>query len=137
LAYRKLEQKVQAFKQQVNRVAELLDIDHGADRERVAAMVVGRFQNGTPIALAARNSLRSTPNNFTYADDKDGLKCPLFAHIRKVNPRTEASRAHRIVRRGIPYGNGPVGEQAPEPEVDTGVGLLFMCFQSSIEDQFE
>ena len=113
------------------------------DRKRVGAMVVGRFENGTPLAVSARSIAGRPTNNFSFEADPEGLKCPLFAHIRKVNPRTEESRSHRIVRRGITYDD--IKRQAP-PSDETqalkqmprgGVGLLFMCLQSSIEHQFE
>jgi deferrochelatase/peroxidase EfeB len=82
-------------------------------------------------------------NNFTYAEDAQGLQCPFHAHIRIVNPRgdtvagrntrAEAEREHRIVRRGMTYGRRrPDLLDAPE----YGVGLLFMCFQRSIAHQF-
>jgi deferrochelatase/peroxidase EfeB len=152
LVYRKLEQDVRGFKERERKagadaksssVADRLRLVGEESRKRVGAMVIGRFENGTPIALAARSSLRSAPNNFNYSDDPKGLKCPLFAHIRKVNQRTEESRSRRIVRRGITYDD--IGRTAPPSDAGQtyeqmpahGVGLLFMCFQSSIKDQFE
>ncbi|HMB05971.1 MAG TPA: hypothetical protein VKP69_19835, partial [Isosphaeraceae bacterium] len=55
--------------------------------------------------------------NFNYADDMAGSRCPFQAHIRKVNPRgdtvrffegdSEFERNHRIVRRGVPFGEQP------------------------------
>jgi len=45
----------------------------------------------------------------------------------------------RITRRGIPYGSRPEHPnafQALEELPTRGVGLLFMCFQASIADQF-
>jgi deferrochelatase/peroxidase EfeB len=87
------------------------------------------------------------PNNFNYQPDLTGLRCPLHAHIRKMNPRGEAEaeieseeRQHRIARRGITYGERYDGLQ-DRPAVgelpSKNVGLLFMCFQSNIENQFE
>lgn len=59
--------------------------------------------------------------------------CPLAAHIRKTNPRdgSDVTRNARIVRNGIPYGT--------ESSVDsTGKrGLLFACYQSSIENGYQ
>jgi deferrochelatase/peroxidase EfeB len=87
---------------------------------------------------------KPVPNNFTYDDDEDARKCPFHAHIRKVNPRggtgnLKEERKHRIVRRGITYGERQV-EPKDDPSLDqmptTGVGLLFMCFQSSLANQF-
>ena len=80
------------------------------------------------------------------AEDPEGLRCPLSAHIRKVNPRdvtTEQGGANDtltrlVVRRGIAYGP----PAAPEPwrvRRDDGIdrGLLFAAHMASIVDQFE
>jgi deferrochelatase/peroxidase EfeB len=76
-----------------------------------------------------------------------GGKCPYHAHIRKTNPRgdtdrnfgsgdgslTPGERNRRIARRGVSYGDrAPNLSDAPQ----TGVGLLFMCYQANIPDQF-
>jgi Dyp-type peroxidase family len=74
--------------------------------------------------------------------DPNGFVCPHAAHIRKVNPRDQDSNkgdqfdtlTRRILRRGIPY-----GEPLKDPLVDDGVdrGLHFLCYQTSIANQFE
>jgi deferrochelatase/peroxidase EfeB len=74
--------------------------------------------------------------------DPLGLVCPHAAHIRKVNPRDQDSDlgdqfdtlTRRIVRRGIPYGP-PIHDPATDDGVDRG--LHFLCYQTSIERQFE
>ncbi|WP_333336931.1 MULTISPECIES: hypothetical protein [unclassified Microcoleus] len=43
----------------------------------------------------------------------------------------QLERRHRIARRGLSYGEDDVTK---EPE--TGSGLLFLCFQADIENQF-
>ena len=72
--------------------------------------------------------------------------CPHFAHIRKVNPREsvtdlgkpEDNLARAILRRGIPYGPPLMGEEELLPElIEQDRGLMFLCYASSIEDQFE
>lgn len=75
-------------------------------------------------------------NEFDYDKDADGLKCPLFAHIRRANPRsTREDLVHlpRIVRRGMSY--GPPSRPGEEPDVDRG--LVFMAYNASIAEQFE
>jgi Dyp-type peroxidase family len=76
--------------------------------------------------------------------DPVGLTCPMAAHIRKVNARDaandlggrRASFNRRILRRSLPFGS-PLGEvSGPDPD-DGNRGLLFACYQASIEDQFE
>jgi Dyp-type peroxidase family len=140
--FRKLEQNVKGFKEAEEQLAKDIGLN---DTERAGAMVVGRFEDGTPPALQkAEGSHSPVPNNFTYDDDKLGAKCPFHAHIRKMNPRGESpnhlptdveqERSHMIFRRGITFGERPVDEKG-NPE--GGVGLLFMCFQASIENQFE
>jgi Dyp-type peroxidase family len=90
-------------------------------------------------------------NNFEYGDDADGALVPRASHIRKVYPRDEATpgggeaetQTHRLLRRGIAYGEpfdpgAPSGSpQAGDVQFPHDRGLLFLCYQSSLEDQFE
>jgi deferrochelatase/peroxidase EfeB len=97
---------------------------------------MGRFEDGTPVALQPTPG-RPT-NDFTYDEDPDGEKCPLQAHIRKVNARQQDTP--RIVRRGVTYGKRwkePKDNPGLEELPSEGVGLLFMCYQRNIEKQFE
>ena len=75
-----------------------------------------------------------------------GNTCPHFAHIRKVNPRDEATDlgvaqdtgTRAILRRGIPYGTSLLNESNPTPaQLAEDRGLLFVSYQASITDQFE
>jgi Dyp-type peroxidase family len=86
-------------------------------------------------------------DNFPPAVDANfGSECPFSAHIRKVNPRdlgTDVGGAsntltHQILRRGIPFGN-PVGDplQPTAAELAAERGLIFISYQTSIENQFE
>ena len=143
LVFRKLEQNVKGFRTAEQALARALDLPEW-DQERAGAMAVGRFRDGTPVTLSQKDGMDlARANNFTYADDAQGLQCPFHAHIRKVNPRgdtaagrnasADAERGHRIVRRGMTYGRrSPDLRDAP----GYGVGLLFMCFQRSIANQF-
>jgi Dyp-type peroxidase family len=76
--------------------------------------------------------------------DFDGLVCPLAAHIRKVNPRDDPTDKgdnsartlrHRIMRRGIPYGDDYDPAKPGSDAADRG--LLFISYQTDIERQFE
>jgi Dyp-type peroxidase family len=84
------------------------------------------------------------------AGDTDGAKCPFTGHIRKAYPRDDETmgsefpnesntQTHRLLRRGLPY--GPVSNSSfDSPDVDgdkVDRGLQFLCFQTSIENQFE
>jgi len=147
--FRKLEQDVRRFTVREHELADQLGLV-GQDRERAGAMAVGRFRDGTPLTLSQTDGfIPVKENNFTFANDAQGAKCPFHAHIRKTNPRgdtvrirgstDEAERARRIARRGIPYGErnrDPNEFQALDDLPTGGVGLLFMCFQASITRQF-
>ena len=144
--YRKLEQDVAHFHDQEDQLATALGMT-GDDRERAGALVVGRFEDGTPVVFDAPQA-GSPINDFVYdgADDDDPAKthCPFKAHIRKTNPRTvddEAERGRLMARRGITYGgrrpNGKDGGFADDDRPSTGVGLLFMAYMADISEQFE
>jgi Dyp-type peroxidase family len=136
LVVRKLEQDVQGF-------WEFIAEEAGPDphrREWLAAKILGRWRDGTPLTLSPeaprpdRGDDLGWLNDFTYAQDHDGFACPIGAHIRRTNPRDSLDRdwrfstRHRIIRRGMPYAsNGDGGER----------GLVFACYQASIERQFE
>ncbi|WPP01773.1 hypothetical protein SFA35_10655 [Pseudomonas sp. HR96] len=145
--FRKLEQNVKRFKEQELAFADSLKLA-GVDRERAGAMVLGRFEDGTPVTSQfADGNHHPVPNNFNYGSDAEGAKCPFLGHIRKTNPRgsggfgqtAEQERAHLMARRGLTYGkrldNPNDGKTDNKPEQD--VGLLFMAFNSNIGDQFE
>lgn len=131
LVFRKLEQDVDGWNKEVLSISN----QTGISPDLVGAYAVGRFQDGTPV-INHSNSSPEFPieNDFDYSQDSIGGKCPFHAHIRKSNPRGESPGGIdfdrdkvRITRRGIPYGN-------PEDEQK---GLLFMCYQNSIEQQFD
>lgn len=140
--FRKLEQNVKAFKAEEEALGTSLN-----NGELAGATIVGRFEDGTPVVLQ-RNDHADSPvmNNFDYAADPKGVRCPMHAHIRKSNPRGDSVRAglstldqersHIMARRGITYGTrNKVTDPTDEPTA--GVGLLFMAYQSNIANQFE
>ena len=150
--FRKLEQDVLHFKMHEQDLADALGLI-GSDRERAGAMVIGRFEDGTPVVLNQTDGfLPAKDNNFQYDIDPSGLKCPFAAHIRKANPRGDIARQNpgappeniserprQLTRRAIPYGTrkfNPDAEQSIEDLPSGGVGLLFMCFGNSIGNQF-
>jgi Dyp-type peroxidase family len=80
------------------------------------------------------------------AADLLGAVCPHFAHVRKTNPRdtaTDLGKPHdsmlrMILRRGIPFGDPIVGKKRPSQHLlRQERGLMFICYGSTIEDQFE
>ena len=114
--------------------------------ELLAAKIVGRWRDGTPVALSpaapdpALVADEQRNNAFDYGNDGDGRRCPIGAHVRRTNPRLslpfdgQLVNRHRIVRRGIPYGP-PLAPGAPDDGQDRGV--IFTCLQASIARQFE
>ncbi|MFJ7215917.1 Dyp-type peroxidase [Amycolatopsis sp. NPDC098790] len=145
--FRKLEQNVRRFKQAESDLADTLGLT-GEDRERAGAMLIGRFEDGTPLTTQREDGAESpVSNNFTYDSDRAALKCPFQAHIRKTNPRgsggaedPSGERLHLMARRGVTYGERPDDPNADVPPAarpSGGVGLLFMAFNSVLGNQFE
>ena len=150
---RKLCQDVAAFTNYVRRQSKATPASEAtlASEEWVAARIVGRWRDGTPLMLspcapngdvASDTARGGRVNDFSYSGDQEGLMCPLGSHIRRANPRDalgewwegRLSMRHRIIRRGMPYGDPPA-----DPAVPDGVdrGLMFVCHQASIKRQFE
>jgi Dyp-type peroxidase family len=147
--FRKLEQNVRDFQgAEQNLAATLQSLNPHFDPALAGAMLIGRFRDGSPVLLQSHDGAKPIPNDFDYASDPHGEKCPFHAHIRKMNPRGDTvrlhgrtladERYHQIARRGTPY--GARGQDAAMRFTDapkTGVGLLFMAFQRDLAKQFE
>jgi Dyp-type peroxidase family len=143
MVWRKLHQDVALFRSTLRDAAARY---HGGDELKLAAKVVGRWQNGAPLVSYPNaqpdpfDSSDRSVNAFGYAGDPRGFGCPVGSHIRRSNPRdllgfeTALSFRHRIIRRGMPYGD-PLPEGAPDDRADRG--LVFVCFNASISRQFE
>jgi Dyp-type peroxidase family len=133
MVYRKIEQHVKVFDDHMDAEAKRL----GMKPEELRARVLGRWPDGTPMALSPHKPdpdlalNRHRANVFGYADDPAGCKCPLGAHVRRTNPRNglpggaEVTMRHRIIRRGMPYHDGHQR------------GLLFIAYSASIKEGFE
>jgi len=125
------------------------------DPELLAAKICGRWRNGVPLALSPETD--SPPggipheqlNNYEYVNadgsgDPRGMRCPVGAHMRRVNPRGQpvtgqgqaggSNNTHRVIRRGMPY--GPTYDPA-QPYDGVERGLLGYFINSSIENQYE
>ncbi|MGF9565588.1 peroxidase [Neorhizobium sp. JUb45] len=143
--FRKLEQNVRLFKESERDFANSLGIPGD---ERAGAMLVGRFEDGTPVTMQFEDGVESpVPNNFNYASDTKGAKCPFAGHIRKTNPRgsggfgqpEKQERTHIMARRGQTYGirTDDLNDGRIDNKPEKDVGLLFMAFNSDIGQQFE
>jgi deferrochelatase/peroxidase EfeB len=125
------------------------------DPELLAAKLCGRWRNGVPLMLSPETD--SPPggippdqmNNYEYVNadgsgDPKGLRCPVGAHMRRINPRGQpvtgqnqpggSNNTHRIIRRGMPY--GPTYDPT-QPYDGIERGLLGYFINSSIENQYE
>lgn len=134
---RKLMQDVDGFEQALIPLTEQRT-GHAAtpaEVELTRAFIMGRFRDGTPVITHSMPAGAADPeNDFTAATDPFGASCPVFAHVRKMNPRGGSrfeplaqERNHRIARRGM-----PLIDDAGQPR-----GLMFVCLQSDIARQFE
>jgi Dyp-type peroxidase family len=137
VVYRKLAMDTAAFRRFI------ADSGYPGGPDQLAAKIVGRWADGTPLELSPDRPDPSVAiNDFSYASDPDGLRCPLGAHIRRANPRDSfgfydgrLSNRHRIVRRGRAYGPPLPAGVLEDDGVDRG--LIFVCFQADIWRQFE
>jgi len=89
LVLRQLAQDVPAFWRFLDREAQ----SDPQVREQLAAQMVGRHRDGTPLIPPAQEplpgiALQERNNDFTYDQDPLGHRCPLGAHIRRANPRS-------------------------------------------------
>ena len=142
MVFRRLRQYVPEFWRFVGAEAAR----RGISSELLASRMVGRWPSGAPMVLAPREDNARLAedwrrnNDFGYAGDPLQHACPYAAHIRKVNPRDDdpegkaAALTHRIIRAGITFGP----EVMPgETKTVQSRGLMFVCYQASIERQFE
>ncbi len=89
LVIRQLHQDVPGFWQFVDKAAGAVP----EAREQLAAGMVGRQRDGSPLVPPADEKIPGIPvedrnNHFTYEGDPAGHRCPVGAHIRRANPRT-------------------------------------------------
>jgi hypothetical protein len=121
------------------------------DPELLAAKLMGRWRSGVPLSQSPKSdsaAIREEDlNRFDYVkserapfavDDPAGERCPIGAHIRRVNPRSQrvlggGGHNHRVVRRGVPF--GPVYVPGVEDGLDRGLVGFFI--NARIENQFE
>jgi Dyp-type peroxidase family len=144
MVWRKLYQDVARWRRVIGAAAGLYPDGDGV---KLAAKVVGRWPDGTPLALSPDrpqpdfDPAAPGANDFRYAVDPVGRRCPVGAHVRRSNPRDglgfdgALSFRHRMIRRGMPY--GPLLPAGVTTDDGIDRGLVFVCFQASISRQFE
>ncbi len=143
VVFRKLHTKVAAYRSYLRTRAQSRQ-----EEDLLGAKMVGRWQSGAPLAITPDQDdpeLGSDPrrnNDFGFADDPRGFKCPVGAHARRANPRDaldqEGSvdvRLHRMIRRGTSY-----GPMLPDGVIeDDGIdrGIVFVFAGAHLKRQFE
>ena len=147
LVMRQLEQDVRSFWKFLHeQTGENLE-----DAAQLGAKMVGRTRAGESLVSIQTEPIPGTDprtmsqNQFTYASDPFGARCPFGAHVRRTNPRnsdfperrpgtfrkvmimlgfgpkgfyddlTSSVRFHRILRRGREYGSELLPEDALQP----------------------
>lgn len=155
-ALRKIQQDVHAFDTYLQKQGEFwgYNWEHGDAVAWLKAKILGRWPDGTPVSLYDDAPGRSRPdaptmqarravappnaagttqkltNDFVYKNDRQGLGCPIGAHVRRMNPRDDPVvpfLRRPLLRRGVPYGAAGTED----------VGLLGLFFCTSLEEQFE
>ena len=171
LVFRRLRQDVKTFYGDTVVLARKLsaDTERLINEEELRARIVGRFRSGAALMRHDQDAGKAEGpeeiNYFAYGIElppislDDGIqvsgspadsnvlrgqRCPIWSHIRKVNPRDlptdrggpSETLAFQMLRRGIPF--GPLYDHdhpdAPENKKDRGLALPFL--QRSIDDQF-
>lgn len=164
-SYRKLHQHVDAFERWIDASALQLAGAWGFGalddaRETLRAKMAGRWRDGVPTIAAPDLAAWRGFNDrfgqgtaeraralveFRYQDDPQGIRCPVTAHLRRMNtrdaldPRASAAPAdrmgsalnnrRRILRRGLPYGS------RDDAQGEHGIVMLSHC--SALARQFE
>ncbi|MGH6847890.1 MAG: Dyp-type peroxidase [Methylocella sp.] len=171
MAYRKLHQNVAAFRKFIKETAQGYARASGIGNcedasEILKAKMAGRWPDGVPTVRAPAKAEWDAFNKlypdvdynvdpagaaaryaeiakFTFGDDKEGIRCPLTAHLRRVNTRdmldpsggqkgSILNNRRRILRRGLPYGESPEGTL---DEDEHGIVMLMVC--AGLFRQFE
>ncbi|NSX54609.1 Dyp-type peroxidase [Parasulfitobacter algicola] len=170
---------------EAKRYAKEMNVSLKEANETLRAKMCGRWSDGVPLskvstypewqkfrtnkgfddpdpltALAKLMAYVRSPEamDFRFADDMEGTKCPVGAHIRRVNTRdyldplnkvgidpktgkphtnekatSALNKRRRILRRGLPY--GPPNFDHVSDDVEQGVAMMLMG--TSLFRQFE
>lgn len=165
------------IQQEAARFARVMNCSEHEATETLKAKMVGRWTDGVPLAqvptfaewqefrhargfddpdpVAAIEAHRAyiasaESSDFRYANDMNGYRCPVGAHMRRVNTRdyldplnkmdsanpdatTQLNKRRRILRRGLPYGPSDLTQRSDE----TDQGVILMVVGASIFRQFE
>ncbi len=164
LVFRRLAQDVAAFRNFVAQQSAQTGISKevlgakmvgrhrsGAPLEQTDAMKAAGINPNVvdPGTVDLKFTTAKFDNDFEFEDDPDGKFVPRASHIRKVYTRDQEppgesfTQTRRILRRGIPFGTsfrpslGATSHGSAQAVFPHDRGLLFLCYQKSLEDQFE
>lgn len=138
LAYLRMEEHVGRFRDFLKQQGKTPE-----EQELVAAKLMGRFRSGAPLVLSPDKddpelgADMQRNNNFQYkAEDPHGYRCPVGAHIRRMNLRDSGENMQRrkMIRRGGTYGP-KLPEGVPDDGVERGIAAFIGC--ASLIRQFE
>ncbi len=147
LVVRQFEQHVDIFNDYCRKAAARVASRNSATKSITSRL--GCRQDARPLAerqfagAQSRSSgtRQSTTTSPSGAEDPQGHRCPLGAHIRRSNPRDSLGedretqinigKRHRILRVGRTY------EKQDGKSGKVEKGLLFMCLNADIERQYE
>lgn len=170
MTYRKLHENTKSFSDYMDQMAEqyaaMMGVEKAEARETVMAKFVGRWPNGVPLSAAptyadklafeekwkgkeTTTEYREALRDFKFADDLEGLKCPVSSHMRRANTRdmldpkvasknpddwtgSALNKRRRILRRGLPYGKFDEGSSDNAEH-----GIIFIAVCASLFRQFE
>jgi Dyp-type peroxidase family len=142
VSFRKLHSRVAAFRRFLKANAT-----PAMSAELLAAKMIGRWPSGAPLMLAPEQDVPELGsdlqqmNHFTYAQDPKGLRCPIGAHIRRMNPRDTALevmtnvKLHRIIRHGTSY--GPALPEGVVEDDGKERGIFFIFLSAKAPETFE
>lgn len=145
-AFMLLHQDVAAFNLflQVNAATAAPALSQAEAEEYLAAKMMGRWRDGTPLALSPEQTdpTLTMRDDFDYVEDPGGARCPLSAHIRVANARSQPMNPlnqdlfpggfPRLLRRGSLY--GPPLEGDIDDGRDRGIAGMFLC--ANLNKQF-
>ncbi len=164
-SYRKLHQHVDRFDAWVDETAarlasawQLATLDDA--RRTLMAKMAGRWPDGVPLIAAPDLAAWRAFNDrfaagtaararalveFRYDGDPAGIRCPMTAHVRRMNTRdaldpragaapkdrmgSSLNNRRRLLRRGLPYGS--------RDAADGEHGIVMLCHCASLSRQFE
>ncbi|OQE11860.1 hypothetical protein PENFLA_c071G09334 [Penicillium flavigenum] len=158
LVFREIEEKVHDFNDFVKSESAKMDTFNDGTGEKLAAHMIGRWKNGSPVELDSENSVAQHPfaNNFEYKNKYSNpreIKCPIAAHIRKMRPRADLyiskdggevsaqtnywNNTNLILRRSVTFGpEVQPGEEKLKPSERPKRGIYFMCYQGDFRNGF-